>query len=53
MLLSRFAAFSDDADYSDLNDVLKVDRNEIHEIGHQLEDFVLKCTYDGAKCDKG
>lgn len=46
----RFFTFSNQPDYSDLRDVLKVTREEIIKYGHTKEDLILQCSYDGQKC---
>ncbi|XP_072029185.1 uncharacterized protein [Amphiura filiformis] len=45
-----FFTFSSTADYSDLLEVFKITRREISEYGHQVEDFILECTYDQLEC---
>ena len=39
-------------DYSDLIDVVNPTREELAEFGHQLDDFVLQCTFDRRQCNK-
>ncbi|XP_070565681.1 acid-sensing ion channel 2-like [Ptychodera flava] len=46
-----FMTFSSTPDFSDLEDVLKLSKDEVHKYGHQLEDFVLQCTYDEKPCN--
>ncbi|XP_077862769.1 uncharacterized protein LOC144344827 [Saccoglossus kowalevskii] len=46
-----FIAYSSSPDYSDLAYVLKLRTDEMHKLGHQLNDFVLHCTFDSVKCD--
>nr|XP_006825153.1 PREDICTED: uncharacterized protein LOC100366994 [Saccoglossus kowalevskii] len=48
-----FVTFSSTPDYSDLRNVLKLTAEEIREYGHQFEDFILQCTFNGAPCDPG
>ncbi|XP_071958814.1 epithelial sodium channel subunit alpha-like [Antedon mediterranea] len=47
----RFLAFSNTLDYSDLQGVLKLTSSEISQYGHQLEDFILQCTFNKKECD--
>ena len=47
----RFFTFSEQADYSDLIDVLDIDRKEIRKFGHQLKDLILECSFDEVECD--
>ncbi|XP_070566951.1 degenerin mec-10-like [Ptychodera flava] len=46
-----FMTFSSTPDFSDLTNVLKLSKDEVHKYGHQLEDFVLQCTYDEKPCN--
>ncbi|XP_077864942.1 degenerin-like protein unc-105 [Saccoglossus kowalevskii] len=46
-----FITYSSTPDYSDLENVLKLRADEIAELGHQLEDFVLECSYDEQVCN--
>ena len=46
-----FFTFSQQPDYSDLSDVLKIDRREIHEGGHTLDDMIIQCSFDEIECD--
>ncbi|XP_070570703.1 low-density lipoprotein receptor-related protein 2-like [Ptychodera flava] len=46
-----FMTFSSTPDFSDLQNVLKLSRHEILQLGHQAEDFLLQCTFDQGKCD--
>ena len=39
-------------DYSDLIDVVNPTMEELAEFGHQLDDFVLQCTFDRRQCNK-
>ncbi|XP_078662477.1 uncharacterized protein LOC144906232 [Branchiostoma floridae x Branchiostoma belcheri] len=41
-------SFTDD--YSDISDISTASREEIDELGHQKEDFVLQCTFDKRRC---
>ncbi|XP_070537628.1 degenerin-like protein unc-105 [Ptychodera flava] len=43
--------FSESPDLSQLTGVLQLSVDEISELGHQAEDFILQCTYAGEKCD--
>ncbi|XP_070563559.1 uncharacterized protein [Ptychodera flava] len=45
-----FMSFSSTPDFSDLTNVLKVTGEEIAEYGHQAEDFILQCSFNGAPC---
>ncbi|XP_070576174.1 amiloride-sensitive sodium channel subunit alpha-like [Ptychodera flava] len=45
-----FIAYSKTADYSDLENVLKLTKDEVKTLGHQKEDFILDCTFDEASC---
>ncbi|XP_070545601.1 acid-sensing ion channel 2-like [Ptychodera flava] len=45
-----FKTFSSTPDYSDLQSVLKLSRDELRRYGHQREDFVLQCTYNEEDC---
>ena len=47
----RFFTFSEQADYSDLTDVLDIDRKDIRKFGHQLKDLILECYFDEVECD--
>ncbi|XP_070537889.1 uncharacterized protein [Ptychodera flava] len=47
----RFRMFSESPDFSELTRVLQLSVDEISELGHQAEDFILQCTYAGEKCD--
>ncbi|XP_071958809.1 degenerin unc-8-like [Antedon mediterranea] len=47
----RFLVFSSTADYSDLQNVLKLTQEELSELGHQAHQMILQCTYGGTKCD--
>lgn len=38
-------------DYSDFVDVVNPTRAELTDYGHQLEDFVLQCTFDRRQCN--
>ncbi|XP_077862658.1 uncharacterized protein LOC144344653 [Saccoglossus kowalevskii] len=46
-----FIAYSNSPDYSDLEDVLKLPVDKTAKYGHQLNDFVLECTFDGNQCN--
>ncbi|XP_077862656.1 uncharacterized protein LOC102808992 [Saccoglossus kowalevskii] len=46
-----FIAYSNAPDNSDLVDVLKLPVEKTAKYGHQLNDFVLECTFDGNKCN--
>ncbi|XP_077861953.1 degenerin unc-8-like, partial [Saccoglossus kowalevskii] len=46
-----FIAYSSSPDYSDLEAVLKLQTGEMNTLGHQLNDFVLDCTFDDVECD--
>ncbi|XP_070570506.1 low-density lipoprotein receptor-related protein 2-like isoform X2 [Ptychodera flava] len=46
-----FMTFSSTPDFSDLQQVLKLSRREILQLGHQKEDFILQCTFDQKKCN--
>ncbi|XP_070575721.1 uncharacterized protein [Ptychodera flava] len=46
-----FIAYSKTADYSDLEGVLKLKQEEVETLGHQIEDFILECQFDGNECD--
>ena len=48
---NSFLSFSSKPDFSDLRDVLKLDRDEIAEYGHQKEDLILQCTYNDQQCN--
>ena len=39
------------ADFSDLLDVVNPTREELQELGHQAEDFILQCTFDRKACN--
>ena len=41
-------SFTDD--YSDISDISTASKEEIDELGHQKEDFVLQCTFDKRRC---
>ena len=47
-----FFTFSSTADYADLSEAFKIERDEIRMYGHQQEDFILECTYDQLECHK-
>ncbi|XP_070538285.1 uncharacterized protein [Ptychodera flava] len=47
----RFRTFSRSPDYTELNKILKLSADEISELGHQAEDFILQCSYAGEVCD--
>nr|XP_054756143.1 amiloride-sensitive sodium channel subunit alpha-like [Lytechinus pictus] len=38
-------------DYSDFVDVVNPSQSELSDYGHQLEDFVLQCTFDRRQCN--
>ena len=46
-----FYQYSTADDYSDLIDVINPTSDELAEYGHQLEDFVLQCTFDRRQCN--
>ncbi|XP_070582192.1 uncharacterized protein [Ptychodera flava] len=46
-----FLAYSTSPDYSDLQKVLHLDRDEVARFGHQAEDFILQCSFDEVYCD--
>uniref|UniRef100_A0ABM0MQX8 Degenerin unc-8-like n=1 Tax=Saccoglossus kowalevskii TaxID=10224 RepID=A0ABM0MQX8_SACKO len=46
-----FIAYSNTPDYSDLENVLKLDVNETAGYGHQLSDLVLECSFDATSCN--
>ncbi|XP_077982509.1 degenerin mec-10-like [Glandiceps talaboti] len=46
-----FMTFSSTPDFSDIENVLKLSPDEVLEYGHQLEDFILQCTFDGQPCN--
>ncbi|XP_022096860.1 uncharacterized protein LOC110982619 isoform X2 [Acanthaster planci] len=50
---SRFVTFSEQPDYSDLSEVLKLTEGEIAQHGHQFEDLVLQCSFDSTPCHRG
>ncbi|XP_077867543.1 uncharacterized protein LOC144356731 [Saccoglossus kowalevskii] len=45
-----FKSLSTSPDYSDLASVLKTSREDIATYGHQVEDVVIQCSYDGESC---
>ena len=38
-------------DFSDFRRVVNFKRDVVASIGHQIDDFIVQCTYDGLKCD--
>ncbi|XP_070574537.1 acid-sensing ion channel 1-like [Ptychodera flava] len=46
-----FLTFSSSQDYTDLRKLLKFNKNELAEFGHQLQDFVLQCSFNDEMCD--
>ncbi|XP_054755872.2 amiloride-sensitive sodium channel subunit gamma-like [Lytechinus pictus] len=38
-------------DFSDLLDVINPTRQELEDMGHQAEDFILQCTFDRRPCN--
>nr|XP_002730426.1 PREDICTED: uncharacterized protein LOC100377451 [Saccoglossus kowalevskii] len=47
---TRFKTFSSTPDHSDLAQVLKLTEAEMSAHGHQIEDFILQCTFASEKC---
>ncbi|XP_033126038.1 degenerin mec-10-like [Anneissia japonica] len=47
----RFLAFSNTPDFSDLQGVLKLRSTEMSTFGHQLQDFILQCSYNKKECE--
>ncbi|XP_077865309.1 uncharacterized protein LOC144351913 [Saccoglossus kowalevskii] len=47
---SRFKTFSSTPDHSDLRQVLKLTEVEMSARAHQIEDFILQCTFASEKC---
>ncbi|XP_070574558.1 uncharacterized protein [Ptychodera flava] len=45
-----FLTFSSSPDYSDIKKVLKLTKEEMSEYGHQVEDFVLQCSFNDISC---
>ena len=48
---NTFVSFSSSPDLSDLRDALVLSKDEIANYGHQRDDLILQCTYDGQKCN--
>ncbi|XP_066267851.1 uncharacterized protein [Branchiostoma lanceolatum] len=46
----RFLLSSNTDDYTDITDFSMATREEIVEMGHQKEDFILQCTFDKERC---
>ncbi|XP_077862017.1 degenerin unc-8-like [Saccoglossus kowalevskii] len=46
-----FVTFSATPDFSDLQNVLQLNTEEINEYGHQAEDFILQCSYNERPCN--
>ncbi|XP_070546444.1 uncharacterized protein [Ptychodera flava] len=46
----RFKSFSKFPEYSHFSDVLKLTGEEINTLGHQVNDFILQCSYAGEEC---
>ncbi|XP_033126039.1 degenerin mec-10-like [Anneissia japonica] len=46
----RFLTYSSTPDFSDLQDILKLTKQEISDFGHQAEQMILLCTFHGQKC---
>ncbi|XP_077867669.1 uncharacterized protein LOC144357001 [Saccoglossus kowalevskii] len=46
-----FFAYSTSPDYSDLENVVKLTEDDISKYGHQLNDFILECTFDESACN--
>ncbi|XP_077869752.1 uncharacterized protein LOC144361814, partial [Saccoglossus kowalevskii] len=47
---ARFKTFSKTPDHSDLREVLKLTEAEISAYGHQIDDFILQCTFTSEEC---
>nr|XP_006817316.1 PREDICTED: uncharacterized protein LOC102805083 [Saccoglossus kowalevskii] len=47
----HFLLASSTPDFTDLQDVLKLSSPELSIMGHQIDDFILQCTYDKKKCN--
>ncbi|XP_070574535.1 uncharacterized protein [Ptychodera flava] len=45
-----FLTFSATPDNSDLRDVIKLTSAEMAQFGHQVEDFIIQCTFDEKRC---
>ncbi|XP_038045203.1 uncharacterized protein LOC119719784 isoform X2 [Patiria miniata] len=48
---NSFVTYSATPDYSDLVEVPKLSKDEVHQFGHQKEDFILQCSYEETKCN--
>nr|XP_006818286.1 PREDICTED: uncharacterized protein LOC102801560 [Saccoglossus kowalevskii] len=46
-----FMTFSSSPDFSDIRSVLKLTPEEIYNYGHQLNDFILQCSFDQQPCN--
>ena len=49
----RFMTFSRSVDFSDLEDVLKLNREQTAALGHDGEKFIQQCTFEGDECSAG
>ncbi|XP_070574541.1 uncharacterized protein [Ptychodera flava] len=46
-----YLTYSSSPDYSDLQNVLHLPREDVARFGHQAEDFILQCSFDDSYCD--
>ncbi|XP_070539402.1 uncharacterized protein [Ptychodera flava] len=46
-----FKSYSLSPDYGNFDEILKVGKDRISELGHQSRDFILKCSYHGTRCN--
>nr|XP_006820069.1 PREDICTED: uncharacterized protein LOC100370225 [Saccoglossus kowalevskii] len=50
-LWDHFLVSSNTADFSDLKTVLRLQREELKQFGHQGSDLILQCSYDQRECN--
>ncbi|XP_070574544.1 uncharacterized protein [Ptychodera flava] len=48
---TEYLTYSSSPDYSDLQNVLQLTREDVARFGHQAEDFILQCSFDESYCD--
>ncbi|XP_077867809.1 uncharacterized protein LOC100368436 [Saccoglossus kowalevskii] len=46
-----FKSYSLTPDYGDFDEILKIGKADIYELGHQGEDFITQCFFEGVRCN--
>ena len=47
----NFFRLAKTSDYSDLQDILRPNQTEYDDLGHQLDDLIVQCSFDRENCN--